>query len=67
MESLFNKVTGLRPTTLWKRSSNAGVFPVKFVKFLRTPFLQNTSGGCFLPLPTFESLKIVLFENSAWK
>ena len=22
-------------------------FPLKFVKFLRTPFLQNTSGGCF--------------------
>ena len=22
-------------------------FPVNFAKFLRTPFLQNTSGGCF--------------------
>ena len=22
-------------------------FPLNFVKFLRTPFLQNTSGGCF--------------------
>ena len=22
-------------------------FPVNFVEFLRTPFLQNTSGGCF--------------------
>ena len=22
-------------------------FPVKFVKFLRTPILNNTSGGCF--------------------
>ena len=22
-------------------------FPVKFAKFFRTPFLENTSGGCF--------------------
>ena len=27
---------------LWHRC-----FPVNFAKFLRTPFLQNTSGGCF--------------------
>ena len=27
---------------LWHRC-----FPVNFVKFLRTPFLQNSSGGCF--------------------
>ena len=32
----FNKVAGIRP---WHRC-----FPVNFVKFLRTPFLQNTSG-----------------------
>ena len=25
-------------------------FPVNFVKFPRTPFLQNTSAGCFLIL-----------------
>ena len=30
---------------LWHRC-----FPVNFVKFLRTPFLQNTSGGCFSTL-----------------
>ena len=28
--------------TLWHRC-----FPVKFTNFLRTPFLQNTSGSCF--------------------
>ena len=27
---------------LWRRC-----FPLNFMKFLRTPFLQNTSGGCF--------------------
>ena len=26
-------------------------FPVKFAKFLRTPFLQNTPGGCFWKNP----------------
>ena len=33
----FNKVAGL-----WHRC-----LPVNFPKFLRTPFLQKTSGGCF--------------------
>ena len=27
-----------------------GCFPVSFAKFLRTPFLQNTCGGCFCGL-----------------
>ena len=30
---------------LWRRC-----FPVNFAKFLRTPILQNTSGGCFCVL-----------------
>ena len=43
----FNKVAGLRPATLLKKRLWHRRFPVNFVKFLRTPFLQNTSGGCF--------------------
>ena len=40
-QSLFlNKVAGLR---LWHRC-----FPVNFARFLRTPFLQNTSGRLLL-------------------
>ena len=42
----FNKVAGLRPLLkkrLWYRC-----FPVNFAKFLRTPFLQNTSGRLLL-------------------
>ena len=31
--------------SLWRRC-----FPVNFTKFLRTPFLQNSSGGCFFKL-----------------
>ena len=45
--AFLNEVAGLSPaallkifkTTLWHRC-----FPVYFVKFLRTPFLENTSG-----------------------
>ena len=42
--SLFlSKVSGLRPATLLKKMLQERCFPVNFVKFLRTPFLQNTS------------------------
>ena len=40
----FNKVAGLGPATLLKRRLWHGCFPVDFVKYPRTPFLQNTSG-----------------------
>ena len=40
----FNKVAGLSPATLLKKSLWHRCFPVNFEKFLRTPFLQNTSG-----------------------
>ena len=36
-----------RLATLLKKSLWHRCFPVNFAKFLRTPFLQNTSGGCF--------------------
>ena len=37
----------LRPATLLKKRLWYRGFPVNFVEFLRTTFLQNTSGGCF--------------------
>ena len=40
----FNKVAVLRPATLFKKRLWHKCFPVNFVKFLRTPFLQDTSG-----------------------
>ena len=52
---LFNKVAGLR---LKKRDSATGVFLWIFVKFLRTPFLQNTSGWLLLLL---DKIHIVVF------
>ena len=36
------------PATLLKKRLWHRCFPVNFMKFLRTPFLQNTSGGCSL-------------------
>ena len=39
----FNKDAGLRPATLLKNRFQQRCFPVNFVKFLRTPFLKNTS------------------------
>ena len=39
----FSKVTVLSPATLLKRRLWHKFFPVNFSKFLRTPFLQNTS------------------------
>ena len=44
----FNKVAGLRPTALLKKRLWHRCFPMDFVKFLRTPILQNTSSR--LPL-----------------
>ena len=44
----FNKVAGFRPVTLLKKRLWHRCFPVNFVKFLRTPFSQNTSGRLLL-------------------
>ena len=44
----FNKVAGLRPATLLKKRLCRSCFPVNFSKFLRTPFLENTSGRLLL-------------------
>ena len=44
-KSFFLLNTGLRPATLSKKRFWHRYFPVNFAKFLRTPFLQNTSYG----------------------
>ena len=51
----------LRPATLLKNRLWHSCFPVNFVKFLRTPFLQNTSGGGFCV--SLEIKKIICNEN----
>ena len=49
----FNKVEGLRSATLLKKRLWHRCFPVNFEKFLRTPFLQNTSRRLRLEEETF--------------
>ena len=44
----FSKVAGINPATLLKKTLRHRCFPVNFAKFLRVPFLQNTSGRRFL-------------------
>ena len=51
----FNKVACLRSATLSKKTLRYRCFPVNFVKLLRTPFLQNTSGRLLL---SFEHAQI---------
>ena len=46
------KKESLSPATLFKNRLWHGCFPVIFAKFLRTPFLQNTSGRLLLNIPT---------------
>ena len=46
----FNKVTDLRPATLLKKRLWHRCFLMSVVKFLRAPFLQNTSGQLVLRL-----------------
>ena len=55
--------TGLRPATLLKKRLLHRSFPVNFVKFLRTPFLQNTSGRLLL-LVSFEPVHALLEGDS---
>ena len=51
----FNKVAVLRPATLLKKRLWHRCFPVNFAKFLRTPFLQNTSGRMLLKFPVLKT------------
>ena len=49
-ECLFNKVEGLRSTTLLKRDSSTSASFVNFVRFFRTPVLYNICERLLLAL-----------------
>ena len=51
----LNEVADLRPVTLFKKCLWHRCFPVNFGKFLRTPFLQKTSGQLFLFWSSFQA------------
>ena len=59
----FNKIAGLRPATLLKKRLWHKCFPVNFAKFLRTPFLQNSSGRLLLKIGHTVLLIGVLKKN----
>ena len=61
----FNKVAGLRPATLLKKKLWHRRFPVNFVKFLRTPFLQNTSGRMLLNGKILSAVAMFWHSNKA--
>ena len=56
-ESLFDKVAGLRPTTLLKKRLWHRCFLVNFAKFLKTPFLTE-----HLRATASERLKVRMFK-----
>ena len=61
---------GLRPATLLKKRLRHRCFSVNFAKFLRTPFLQNTSGRVLLCFMVFSDWEFLLqcFKNICnWK
>ena len=53
-----------RPETVLKRKLRHGCFPISFVKFLRIPFLQNTSGRLLLNKKHFS--KSVCIHTKTW-
>ena len=66
----FSKVAGLRPAVLLKKKLWHRCFPVNFAKFLRTPFLQNTSGRlllCFMAFSDWEFLPQRFKNICYWK
>ena len=62
--SCILNVQFLRPATLLKKRLWHGCFPLNFVKFLRTPFLQNTSGRLLL---NAGDKKSVIISVASWK
>ena len=47
LESLFNKVAGLKACNFTKKSLQHRDFPVNIANFLRTSFLRTSENGCF--------------------
>ena len=58
LKNNFSFAKSLRPATLFKKRLWHRFFPVKFAKFLRTPFLQNASDRLLLKKYIFFSLHV---------
>ena len=62
LESLFNKVAGLKVCKLIKKRLQHGRFSLNISIFLEQLFLQNTSVGCFC-----NQNKNFITQNSLWR
>ena len=60
----FNKAASPRLVTLLKKRLWHRSFPVNFAEFLRTSFLQNTSGGCFSNRSGKHSPRRIIFYSA---
>ena len=67
LKLLFPRLYGgrLRPATLLKKRLYQWCFPVNFPKFVRTPFLQNTSGRLFLYVQEHRERLLVISSRLA--
>ena len=60
----FNKVGNLRPGTLLKKRPWHRCFSVNLAKFMKTPFLQNTSGRLLVEILSYVAVKFKDFGRS---
>ena len=58
----FNKVAGLRPAAVVKKTLQHRCFPENFVKFSRTPFLQNASRRLLLKVWCVITIQLFLYN-----
>ena len=65
LEFLSNKATGLKAGNFIEKGLQHRCFSVNLAKFLRTAFLQNTSGGCFLSV--FNELTVLYWASVSTK
>ena len=65
MECLFNQVPGLKTFYFIKGRLQHKCFPVKFVKFLRTPFFYRTHAVAASGNMSFNFL-FIAYENNKW-
>ena len=63
---VFCKKRVLRPATLLKKILWHRCFPVNFAKFLRTPFLQNTSGRLLLVVSNYNNHPSIRDTNNVF-
>ena len=62
LESFFIKIADLKAFNFIKKRLQQRRFPMNNVKYLRTPFLQNTSGRLLLIRAKHHEINMKIFE-----